>query len=73
MGVETLKIQLTLNADNAKELALIHYINESGKRSGVPKQLLLMGFDLIQNAKSGGVVGPAEVTTSKPALDQYIS
>ena len=49
MTVTTLKLQITLSASNDLERALIEHLNERGKRSGLPRQFMLNGFELLLN------------------------
>ena len=47
MAVESLRVQVTLNASVPIEKAIIDYINNRGKRSGMPKSLMISGFEAI--------------------------
>ena len=77
MSIETLKIQLTLNAENPREKAIIDYINDSGKRSGVPKQLIMQGYDNLKGVLSGNKTDIAHTkpvkAISKPNLNAMIA
>ena len=76
MAVETLKIQLTLNAQNETERQLIEYLNETGKRSGAPKQLMIMGFKSLPPALKGEpetVKAEPVKATSSPNLKGFMS
>lgn len=78
-GIETLKIQLTLNAGIEADKKLIEYINKHGKRSGIPKHLIMLGFESLMNGDMGQTI--ATTTTPKeevkeasaPNLNQYLS
>ena len=77
-GIETLKIQLTLNANIEADKKLIDYINKHGKRSGIPKHLLMLGFEQLINGGGNATAAKIEPKkevkqVSKPNLNQYLS
>ena len=77
-GIETLKIQLTLNANIEADKKLIDYINKHGKRSGIPKHLLMLGFEHLTNGGGNATAAKIEPKSevkqvSKPNLNQYLS
>lgn len=77
-GIKTLKIQLTLNASVEADNAIIEYIEKHGKRSGIPKHLLMLGFESLVNIGSNSKTATIEPKSepkqvSKPNLNQYMS
>lgn len=42
-----MKVQILFNDKNPRHKALIDYLEMQGKQSGVPKELLLLGFESL--------------------------